>query len=182
MKLDLDAIEKRAIQATAGPWETDASREGTFIHNGRGFGIIHSSDEDDNFLDLSFAAHARTDVPLLVARVRELEAALDRATQALHRDATGLAKALVDIGKSAAGRMWVTEGRGPYQWDDDRYKEEAGVALCEVIEIAVKGLRESGKIADVEVPAALRVLELGDRELDNPLPLAQNTIEARKKP
>ena len=71
-KLDLDAIEKRATQATAGPW----TAEGTLIHNGRGYGIIHSN-EDNDFLDLNFAAHARTDVPLLVARVRELEAALN---------------------------------------------------------------------------------------------------------
>lgn len=105
--------------------------------------------------------HIRTDVPALCSRIRELEAALERATKALDRDATGMAQALSDIRKAAASRMWITEGRGPYEWDDDRYKEEAGATLREVIEIAVNGLNASGRIADVEVPAAQLVLGKG---------------------
>ena len=44
--------------------------------------------------------------------------------------------------------MWVAEGRGCYEWDDDRYKEEAGDALRAVIEIGKKALNDSGKLAD----------------------------------
>ncbi len=92
--LDLDAIERRANAATPGPWT---------YHDGCGYvevppcGAIefkpgwqrsvhflarvhnnHVEGEDGLGFDGAFIAAARTDVPALIARVRELEAECER--------------------------------------------------------------------------------------------------------
>lgn len=85
------------------------------------------------------------------ARLRE---ALQYARDRLRRDKTGLAVALDRIRQEVAGRSWITEGRGPYEWDDDRYKEEAGDALRTVLSIAKDALAASGAIAIEGVQAA----------------------------
>lgn len=82
------------------------------------------------------------------ARVVALTHRTEELTDALHRDQTGLAAALGRVVESVKGRMWVTEGRGAYEWDDDRYKEEAGAALRETMGIALQALRDSGTIAN----------------------------------
>jgi hypothetical protein len=72
---------------------------------------------------------------------------ISQLEDALHRDKTGLAAALGQIRATVNGRAWVAEGRGPYEWDDDRYKAEAGDALRTVAEIAESALRSSGDLA-----------------------------------
>ena len=49
---------------------------------------------------------------------------------------------------AAQARYWIVEGRGSYEWDDERYRRETGKALEEIVEIAQKGLAASGKLAD----------------------------------
>jgi hypothetical protein len=76
---DLAAIKARADAATPGPWAID-------------FGSVVASDGEDfvtpcypderGQLDADFIAHAREDVPALLARVRELEADRDDWQQA----------------------------------------------------------------------------------------------------
>ena len=39
------------------------------------------------------------------------------------------------------GRFWLTEGRGSYAWDDDRYREEFREAACEIL-AALRPMRE----------------------------------------
>lgn len=80
--IDLDAIEARANAATDGPW----------WHYGDGFREIHGpqNDEEDGWApqvavagddgtlpDAEFIAHARTDIPALVAEVRRLRAQVE---------------------------------------------------------------------------------------------------------
>jgi hypothetical protein len=94
-QLDLDAIEARAAAATDGPWMAD----GHEIY-GSGCGILdvdqwkaetlRIEDPEGAKADAEFIAHARTDVPALVARVRqqdtviaELRAVLE-ASRAAH--------------------------------------------------------------------------------------------------
>lgn len=76
--LDLDAIAARADTATPGPWTW---LEGE-IRGGYDTGIqrpwVADSDDDS---DGEFIAHARTDVPALLAEVRRLRA----ANAALHQ-------------------------------------------------------------------------------------------------
>jgi hypothetical protein len=81
----------------------------------------------------------------------QLEAALARVAMlrdALDRDQTGLAAALQKIRDHVRGHSWLLDGRGSYEWDDDRYREEAGHAMRPVIEIAAKALSDSGTIAN----------------------------------
>lgn len=76
--IDLDEIERRANSATPGPWE--GKRNGGMYARDRepvfetGCGCCSDPDLTDE--NSAFIAHARTDVPALIARVRELETQL----------------------------------------------------------------------------------------------------------
>lgn len=106
--LNLDAIEARVAAATVGPW--------TWAHDGPFDGWL--DDATDNPMavcadcgvraqvepsDAEFIAHARTDVPALVSRVRELERrntqlGIERARTADALDRVGLyAKNLTEV-------------------------------------------------------------------------------------
>lgn len=78
MTQQLDAIEARAKEATAGPWHTEWSAEsalnGVWCIDGRVCSAARGSRAEDS----EFVAHAREDVPALVAEVRRLRAALER--------------------------------------------------------------------------------------------------------
>lgn len=49
---------------------------------------------------------------------------MDKMHDMLHTDATGLVRGLEQVLGLVAGYEWVTEGRGPYEWDDDEYRKE----------------------------------------------------------
>lgn len=100
--LDLDAIEARANAATEGPWEamcfdSDHSKYefscsvitedvGDSVCGFDALGRLGNERhaKDDGWHDAQFIAAARTDVPALVARVRELEAAVERVEALKH--------------------------------------------------------------------------------------------------
>ena len=84
----------------------------------------------------------------LHARLSESEAEVERVRALINRDRTGLAAAIDAMVKEAIGRLWVTEGRGPYAYDDEEYRQEAGRALRAIIEIGKKALNDSGALAD----------------------------------
>jgi hypothetical protein len=67
--MNLDEIEARANAATPGPWKYCA---GSGAIEGVNTLIVRGAWPNSG----PFIAHARTDVPALIARVRELEAAL----------------------------------------------------------------------------------------------------------
>ena len=79
--MNLDEIEARANAATPGPWE--GKRNGGMYARDRepvfetGCGCCSDPDLTDE--NSAFIAHARTDVPALIARVRELEEAWSAA-------------------------------------------------------------------------------------------------------
>lgn len=79
---ELDAIEARADAAHIGPWDVGPPGEDGEIwvesdYNVDGGCPIFGGDES-MLHNLEFAAHARTDVPRLVAEVRRLQAEIDR--------------------------------------------------------------------------------------------------------
>lgn len=87
MELDLDAIEARANAATEGPWwrreghaEIDGQNYAEVLIPGRVecgsycYGGTSTIEGDRLDADLAFIAHARADVPDLVAEVRRLRA------------------------------------------------------------------------------------------------------------
>lgn len=73
-KEELDACEARANAATPGPWEAGAKiTKRVYIASS-----LHRIADTLSTADATFIAAARTDVPTLVARVRDLEAQLAR--------------------------------------------------------------------------------------------------------
>jgi hypothetical protein len=70
--LDLDAIEARAEAATAEPWTIIGA--GEYVTP---VGITVATDGGITSADAEFIAHARTDVPVLVAEVRRLTAEVE---------------------------------------------------------------------------------------------------------
>jgi DNA repair exonuclease SbcCD ATPase subunit len=75
----------------------------------------------------------------LQQQLSEAQQERDAARAGLERDRTKLADALKPIREATASRFWLTEGRGCYEWDDDRYREEFGHAIAEIND-AIKGL------------------------------------------
>lgn len=65
----------------------------------------------------------------------------------LHRDQTGLAGGLAAINEYLKGCDWITQGRGSYEWDDDRYRDESHQAFAEIRRLATEALHKSGKEA-----------------------------------
>jgi len=72
LDLDLDAIEARAAAATEGPWSRDDehSLSVAICYTPHVWALAHSGTE----ANAEFIAHARTDVPALVAALREARA------------------------------------------------------------------------------------------------------------
>jgi len=81
-------------------------------------------------------------------RAETAEAEVARLKKLLERDHTGLAAALNACMLAAQSRWWIVEGRGSYEWNDDRYRKETAKALQEIVEIARKALAASGKLVD----------------------------------
>lgn len=83
---DLDAIEARAAAASSGPWSVDGGRDGNrlfwqiggILRDAYGNNSITSDDE----ATVKFIAHARTDIPALVAELRSVRAELAAARAA----------------------------------------------------------------------------------------------------
>lgn len=97
---ELDAIRARAAAATAGPWrphEEDGSNcvwreelpaaSTCIMSHGTAFalGVAVAATPDPNNEDATFIAHAREDVPALLAEVDTLRAALGSLVDALPR-------------------------------------------------------------------------------------------------
>jgi hypothetical protein len=66
--------------------------------------------------------------------------------EALHRDQTGLAKALNAVLDVINSYSWLAEGsRGSYEWDDDEYYQEIERCFNAVSEVCENALRRSGQ-------------------------------------
>jgi hypothetical protein len=76
------------------------------------------------------------------------ETEVERLKALLHRDKTGLAKGLEDVLKRARAAGWIAEGRGSYEWDDDRYRQETGWLVRDVASIALAALKASGTLVN----------------------------------
>ena len=81
--MNIDEIEARANAATPGPWavlQFDEDMPATQVKAVSGYGASCDWEHDATFI-----AAARTDVPALIARVRELEAERDEARAEVER-------------------------------------------------------------------------------------------------
>ena len=86
---DLDAIGQRANAATEGPWSQDSDDPGLVWgeqrSSGDGYWSLFASETGHDATaqpqDAEFIAHARTDVPALLAEVRRLRAMEQRVRE-----------------------------------------------------------------------------------------------------
>lgn len=122
-ELDLAAIEARAEAATEGPWEhslvgIDLVDDEYVVQTESVADVVCRLARSGEFIehpmasaqaDAEFIAHARTDVPALVARVRELVAERDSVQFALD-GFRGVARA--ERGEEACGCQSDGSGRG----------------------------------------------------------------------
>lgn len=69
---DIDTIQARTNAATPGPWNTDA-RHPKYIFGAEGPVVARTGINPAADADAAFIAHARTDVPALIAYARHLE-------------------------------------------------------------------------------------------------------------
>ncbi len=83
-RVDLEAIRTRADAATPGPWRTwnDGHVGAPAAHIGGIFMPTNCADHAQWMPDATFAAHAREDVPALVAELAVLRAQRDAALAA----------------------------------------------------------------------------------------------------
>ena len=102
--MDLDAIEARANAATEGPWEYS----GLTLWGRDNLGLIKATTPEDR----TFTAAARTDVPALVARVRELEGENDLLRRQLQA-ARGERPGTWDTWEEHAARKQATPAEPP---------------------------------------------------------------------
>ena len=76
--------------------------------------------------------------------VADTEARYEALVVAFKAESDALFDILRAIKRELDSRHWIFEGHGPYQWDDDQYKEEAGRAfesISDVLEKAAKSGR-----------------------------------------
>ncbi|AYD83906.1 hypothetical protein SEA_GETALONG_46 [Gordonia phage Getalong] len=72
--LDLDAIEARANAATRGPWKMGKRSWPDVVMTPYGCLWNPGTGRINDIEDGEFVAHAREDIPALIARIRQLEA------------------------------------------------------------------------------------------------------------
>jgi hypothetical protein len=99
---ELEAIRKRAEQATEGPWYTAHTADERLIVNKDG-GIF--SGEYSRLNDADFIANARTDIPKLLAEVERLQAESNGYRSALLEIVDGEVDSLGDAFRVAKGAI-----------------------------------------------------------------------------
>ena len=145
--INLDAIEARADAATPGPWKYSA---GSGSINGTNMLIARGAWPNSG----PFIAAARTDVPALIARVRELEDSNDHWAEAwsaaecngLHTDGTrelgeslGIRKMTADgVARSALQRIRELEA------ECERLKTFAAQNFSQMLRQEAEQMREYG--------------------------------------
>ena len=65
-------------------------------------------------------------------RIAELEQQLAAVGEQLEYDRTAVAVCLTSANKAIDMRHWLTEGRGPYEWNDDNWHKEFTAAAIEI--------------------------------------------------
>jgi hypothetical protein len=66
------------------------------------------------------------------AYIAQLEARVKELGEQLEFDRTAVAASMTAANKAVDERHWLTEGRGPYEWDDDRWHGEFYAAALEI--------------------------------------------------
>lgn len=128
------------------------------------------------------------------AKTEPSAAGLEDMRHLLDRDRYIVAIALGHIKRALNGHRWLLEGRGPYEWDDDRYRDEfadwvanveAATGLlaklawdkdaCETEADKVAAAREAARVYAVDPPVGHRTMLPSDLGLPCPSCAALST-------
>ena len=94
--------------------------------------------DDHVFVDVTLAKKALSDAldhNTVLTLIAALEAAVERVGELerqneVDRQLVSIVSA--DLMRTINGRDWMSEGRGPYKWNDDDYQREFGDACSEI--------------------------------------------------
>jgi len=78
-----------------------------------------------------------------IQRAERLEAEHDRLGKCLEHDRAVVAEGISAVRRALSDHHWLTEGRGSYEYDDDRWKDEFGQAIDKIHQ----ALRPLAKVA-----------------------------------
>lgn len=127
------------------------------------------------------------DLETAVERLKaELAAERDRLKRIIESDRTKVCDGVNALKGVIASRRWLTEGRGPYAWDDDRYRQEfrdaadAIVKALGPLETLAGNLKDSPTTTD-EVLAARKDLEGENGRLKAEVADLQTALAAAKE-
>lgn len=115
------------------------------------------------FVQPQVVAHLALDLLAASARSAELEAVVEA-------DRTLVADVATDLKAKLTGWHWLTEGRGSYEWDDDRYRQEFTTAALSFLD-AIRPLeklaadwssspKSAKEVADARIDLKARISEL----------------------
>jgi hypothetical protein len=128
--LDLDGIEARANAATPAPWGAEHDGRAEFVYFSDCGESIYLAGGIEDSEDADFIAHARTDVPALVAEVRRLRETCDAiltTAESLSRERQHLRTVIYNIaGESTTGEvvLAVVDDIERYKADVERLGRE----------------------------------------------------------
>ena len=75
------------------------------------------------------AADFKSELSIAEEKLAAAEAERDAALAANELDRRNLHGIVSQIESEITGKMWLLEGRGSYEWDDDKYRQEFGWAV-----------------------------------------------------
>ena len=75
---ELNEIKERAEKATSGPWQVASTTDGEYILDCDEWVVAATFERRE---DAYFVAHAREDIPRLVAEIERLQAALEELAE-----------------------------------------------------------------------------------------------------
>lgn len=81
------------------------------------------------------------DVQPLFGYAKKLRKQNKALSELIEADRTKLGQAVIGLDGAIAARSWLMEGRGPYEWDDDRYRAEFAEAIGAILD-ALKPIRQ----------------------------------------
>lgn len=76
-----------------------------------------------------------------LAQIATLSAQVEEQTQAIEHDRTSLCSPIAAMRKALQSREWLRLGRGSYEWNDDRWRDEFAEA-CNEIYAAIEPLQK----------------------------------------
>jgi hypothetical protein len=142
----LNAIKARVEAATPGPWHTSKYQVLALNERGECVGAVTAYDADDELLDgenYTFIAHARTDIPMLLAEVERLQKALDQECRLNGAGASREARLMAERDEAKAEAARCREAMERIQSTAGHSDAAEGCRI--IIEIARQALKGDGK-------------------------------------